>query len=444
MGRPSKSRTIAITFSSLALCGALWMSPLQAADLSSRYQNAKAELDKGEFDLAIGQFRELQKDDATSPYAIQAQLEIAYAYYRMGDSEQVVATLKEFRQQHSDHPHIPYSHYLAGLSLYEDALRLIENSSTKEGRIRAKVSAQQALTYFSRLINDFPKSKYAADARVKTTQLLEKMVLAQMEQRAEPQAVTSNVVPVKGVAKDNEWLLQQRGDQFTLQLMSSPRKQEIHRVIAEHNLPEHSMIQHSKTAGGEAFHLLYGLYPNKSLAMEVGAGLPPAILATRPWVREISAVQTEIRQQRIELAKQQLSSKTAQPQAVTAETRPASRAQQSQPGNITSSLGGKTDASDWLMQQPAGNLAIQLTGMADPARVDRFFAEHPLGEELRHFKAQRHDQAWYSVIYGNYDNKQAALAALSELKQKTGINDAWLRSYRHIQDAIRNSRIQDN
>lgn len=437
MGRQSTRR---ITLAALALSSILLASPLLAADTSSRYQNAKAELDKGEFDLAIGQFRELQKDEPDSPYATQAQLEIAYAYYRMGDSEQVVASLKDFQQQNPEHPHIAYSHYLAGLSLYENAIQLIDNSSTREGRIRAKVSAQQALTYFSRLVNSYPKSNYASDARVKTTQLLEKLVLNQMENQASAQPAPAAVMPKASVVRDNEWLLTQTGGQYTLQLMSSPNRNDVYRVIAEHNLAEHSAVQHSKNSSGDSYNLLYGIYPSKSLAMEVGAGLPKAILDTRPWVREINAVQTEIRQQKIDATKHELASKTAAKTntPATQQTETTTRIASTKP-----SLTKQQDASDWLLQQPASHLAIQLAGVTDATRVEEFFAHHALGAELRYFQALRKDKPWYSLIYGNFDNKEAALKALAEVKQKTGIEGAWLRSYRHIQEAIRSAQAQD-
>src|SRR5258708_37823211 len=79
------------------------------------YQEAMELMNDGAYDDAIKLFEQLQGRFPYGRYAEQAQLEIAYAYYKTEETALALAACDRFIRQFPTHPNADYAYYLKGV-----------------------------------------------------------------------------------------------------------------------------------------------------------------------------------------------------------------------------------------------------------------------------------------------------------------------------------------
>lgn len=129
------------------------------------YLDAKARLDKGNYGAAVQNYRILQTRFPFGRYAEQAQLEMAYAFYKAGLPEQALATADRFIRTYPTHPNIDYAYYIRGLTNYEQQVGFLERLMPSRVRDRDQSAALEAFQDFDELCRRFPDSRYCPDAR---------------------------------------------------------------------------------------------------------------------------------------------------------------------------------------------------------------------------------------------------------------------------------------
>lgn len=129
------------------------------------YKAAKKELDKRNFVAAIKFYDSLQARYPYGVYADQANLDVAYAQYKLKEKEQVIAECDRFIQLHPTHPNVDYAYYLKGLSQELNLDGLFDFIAQQDPTERDPEASQGAFTAFNELVTRFPNSIYAADAR---------------------------------------------------------------------------------------------------------------------------------------------------------------------------------------------------------------------------------------------------------------------------------------
>jgi outer membrane protein assembly factor BamD len=67
-------------------------------------------------------FERLESNYPFGTYAAQAQMEIAYAYYKAQDQAQALAAVERFIKLHPNHPNVDYMYYLRGLVNFNDQI----------------------------------------------------------------------------------------------------------------------------------------------------------------------------------------------------------------------------------------------------------------------------------------------------------------------------------
>lgn len=130
------------------------------------YQRAHHLLVTKEFKIAIGVYNKVISQYPFTSYAIQSQLELAYAYYRSPDPEDASTTVNRFIHQHPRNPNIAYAYYLKGLiaeSRQRGLLYLLPISLPSEQYDTS--SKKQAFHDYALLLRRYPHSRYAWDAR---------------------------------------------------------------------------------------------------------------------------------------------------------------------------------------------------------------------------------------------------------------------------------------
>lgn len=130
------------------------------------YQDAKAALEDEKYTNAIELYQELESTYPYGEYTEQAQLEVIYAYYKNENPEAALAAANRFIRLHPTHSNVDYAYYLKGLVNYTAdntfLETLTEGESSPDRDPRATLEAYNA---FRELVNRYPDSRYASDAR---------------------------------------------------------------------------------------------------------------------------------------------------------------------------------------------------------------------------------------------------------------------------------------
>ncbi|GAB4201699.1 MAG: hypothetical protein Tsb002_38370 [Wenzhouxiangellaceae bacterium] len=129
------------------------------------YERAKGSLNARNFGQAIVMYKSLQSRYPFGRHAEQAQLDLAYAYYRSNEPENVTATLDRFIRTYPSHPNVDYAYYLKGLTYYEQNIGFLQRIFPSRIADRDQSGARQAFDDFTELLRRHPDSRYAPDAR---------------------------------------------------------------------------------------------------------------------------------------------------------------------------------------------------------------------------------------------------------------------------------------
>ena len=142
---------------------------------SKLYSEARDELASGNYDKSVQYFGKLESRYPFGTYAQQAQLEIAYAYYRQADQPQALAATERFIKLHPNHPNVDYAYYLRGLINFNDRVSAFNFLSRQDASERDPKAAREAFDAFKQLVERFPDSTYTPDAIARMKYLVNAM-----------------------------------------------------------------------------------------------------------------------------------------------------------------------------------------------------------------------------------------------------------------------------
>jgi outer membrane protein assembly factor BamD len=108
-----------------------------------------------EYGKAAQYYARVKDDYPFSPYAVEAELSLGDAYFLDREYASAVDAYRDFETLHPRHEAIPYALFQLGLSL-----RLGYVSVD-----RAATDVEEALQYFTRIIQAYPTTEYAQKAR---------------------------------------------------------------------------------------------------------------------------------------------------------------------------------------------------------------------------------------------------------------------------------------
>lgn len=143
------------------------------------YAEAMDERNSGNFEKAIGLFEKLEGRAAGTALAQQAQLDKAFTHYKASEQPQAIATLDRFIRLHPSSPALDYALYLKGLVNFNDNLGLFGSLARIDLSERDQKAAKVSFEAFQELADRFPDSRYAPDARLRMTYIINS--LAQSE-----------------------------------------------------------------------------------------------------------------------------------------------------------------------------------------------------------------------------------------------------------------------
>lgn len=166
-----------LTFAVLAIVGGCGLLPEQIDETSKwsankLYTEAKSAIAEGGYEQGIKYFEKLEARFPYGRYAQQAQLEVAYAYYKQGETASALAACDRFIRLHPNHPNVDYAYYLKGLVNFNEDLGLLGHLSMQDLTERDPKAAAESFDAFKTLVTRFPESKYTPDATARMKYLV--------------------------------------------------------------------------------------------------------------------------------------------------------------------------------------------------------------------------------------------------------------------------------
>src|SRR5690348_659602 len=129
----------------------------QVAPVEDLYNNGVDALNAQRYETATDQFNLVEQNYPYSSWAVNAQLMQGYTQYLRNRYTDAITTLDRFIQLHPTHRDIAYAYYLRALCYYEQIADIQ----------RDQKGTEQAMAALQDVVNRFPDSSYATDARLK-------------------------------------------------------------------------------------------------------------------------------------------------------------------------------------------------------------------------------------------------------------------------------------
>ena len=162
----ARSLLAALLLLTLIACGGLNSSDDETLGWSAQklYGEAKDSMSSRDWPKAI---KYLEKLEARYPYgrfAQQAQLEVAFCYWKEGERASAVAAVDRFIKLYPNHANADYAWYLKGMITFNETLGVLWWLTTPDISDRDPRGAREAFNAFKEVVTRFPESKYADDA----------------------------------------------------------------------------------------------------------------------------------------------------------------------------------------------------------------------------------------------------------------------------------------
>lgn len=145
------------------------------------YAEAKSHLEHSAYEQAVRSYKQLQTRYPFGRFAEQAQLEMAYAFYKANKPELALSTADRFIRTYPSHPNVDYAYYIRGLTNYEQKVGMLEKLMPSRVRDRDQSAAIDAFNDFDELCQRFPDSRYAPDARQRMIYLRNNMAAYEID-----------------------------------------------------------------------------------------------------------------------------------------------------------------------------------------------------------------------------------------------------------------------
>jgi outer membrane protein assembly factor BamD len=97
--------------------------------------------------------------------AKQAQLDLIYCYYKNGETESALDATTNFERENPTHPRVDYALYMRGLATFKGQTNSFYRLVGIDLAKRPPDRARESFSAFSQLVQRYPNSPYAPDAK---------------------------------------------------------------------------------------------------------------------------------------------------------------------------------------------------------------------------------------------------------------------------------------
>ncbi|MBV7387175.1 outer membrane protein assembly factor BamD [Pasteurellaceae bacterium TAE3-ERU1] len=158
----------------LALVTALAITGCSSSDkkveegsVEQLYAKANTYLQDENYTQAIRYFDAVDSRYPFGAYSEQAQLSLIYANYKAGEYTIALADAERFLRMHSTSQHLDFVLYVAGLINSELGRHFMLDTFGADQALRDPLPMTNAMNNFNTLVQNFPNSRYAADAKAR-------------------------------------------------------------------------------------------------------------------------------------------------------------------------------------------------------------------------------------------------------------------------------------
>lgn len=129
------------------------------------YKIAHGQLNSYDFKNAIKTYEALTARFPFTDQARQGRLDLIYVYYKEGERESALDAAEQFVRENPTHPRVDYAWYVKGLVDFERQPNILERRFHADLTARAPSNARKSFDAFRTVVEQYPKSEYAFDAR---------------------------------------------------------------------------------------------------------------------------------------------------------------------------------------------------------------------------------------------------------------------------------------
>lgn len=151
----------------IAACGSTPNDGDVKGSAEKLYAEAKDDMAAGNWEGASKLLERVEGRAGGTLLAQQAQLDLAYVYWKSGEKAQALSGLDRFIKLNPSSPGMDYALYLRGLVNFNDDLGILGTLSRQKLSERDQQASRDAYQSFRQLTEQFPDSKYSADARLR-------------------------------------------------------------------------------------------------------------------------------------------------------------------------------------------------------------------------------------------------------------------------------------
>jgi outer membrane protein assembly factor BamD len=139
------------------------------------YKSIEANLAAGNYKTAIGRLQTLEARFPFNDYGTQAQLDLIYANYMNKNYDSAEDAADRFIREHPRHSDVDYAYYMKGVAYFDQAPGPLMKLFGHDTYQRDPENAQKSFQAFQLLLQKFPDTKYAADARQRLVYLRDRL-----------------------------------------------------------------------------------------------------------------------------------------------------------------------------------------------------------------------------------------------------------------------------
>ena len=173
--RINRTLAILVIIGLFAGCAGNKENRSQVSNIAEAYQDAQQAIANGNYSRGIQTFEAIQARFPFSDLSRQIQLELMYAYYKSGNREQSVEAADTFMRENPTHERVDYALYIKGISYFEQGKTFLERWFRRDVTKRPPKDVNLAYSSLRQLVDRYPASEYAPDARQRMIYLKNRM-----------------------------------------------------------------------------------------------------------------------------------------------------------------------------------------------------------------------------------------------------------------------------
>jgi len=366
-------------------------SPGRASDI---YTQGQQSLTQGDYAEAAKNFKALERHYPSSAYTLQAQMELAYSYFKAGNHTSAIDTSERFIRNYPENENIDYAYYLRGLASYEKSTG--KNADNTISAQQKNLSLQTTSQYFSDLLSKFPNSKYVQDTQKRMAYIHEQLA----------------------------------NHEITLAKQSLQNKNytraAIHARAVTEQYPQSSVAREAENIAQMANQMM------GTAATNFNEENKPTVAMPTPTAALIPAVNSTINSD--------AHSEKPTPDMHHSDTanKPIDRPIKSnQPKKMqTETTSNEIRDFNWLNGRDSSHYTIQLLSTLKEQPLLNFIKDNKLQNKTAYFKKDINGTIWHTLVYGEYPDADTARASIKGLPDFLRASQPWVQNIKTIQQDI--------